>query len=104
MIGIFLSYIIALLLSVGGLVGSIVLIRKKQKGLFRLGSFFIGIISSVADVVVIMLLFRLTFNGEAYYNTVFFRTLVGLVYLALLSLVRFLAVKLVFFNRDREEQ
>lgn len=104
MTGIFLSYIIALLISIGGLFAGILYVKRMQKCKLRLGSFFLGIISAVVELVAIVLLFRVTFRTEAYYNTSFFRTLIGLLYLALMSLVRFFAVKVAFFNRDREER
>ncbi len=102
MIGIFLSYIGALLICAAGAVGGILLI-KKQKIHFQIGAFALGIISAILSVVAIILLFRLLFAGRDYYNTVFFRTLVGSVILSILCGLRFLLLRSTCFNRDRED-
>lgn len=102
MIGIFLSYIGALLICIAGVISGILLL-KKQKIRFHIGAFALGIITAILSVVAIILLFRLLFAGSDYYNTVFFRTMVGSVILSILCGLRFLLLKSTCFNRDRED-
>lgn len=93
-------YAIALLLIAAGVGGVFFLLKKKT----RLGMFFLGVITMVVFFFAVLLLFRLTFNTDQYYNTPFFRTMVGFVFLALLNLLRILIVKSAFFSRYKEEE
>ena len=54
--------------------------------------------------MIIVILFRVTFGTDTYYDTPLFRVLVGMVYVVLTALLRFLLVKGIFFNRYKEEQ
>lgn len=100
MTSLLLCYGIALLLIAAGLGGGAFLLKKK----LHVGIFCLGVISTVALFFVILLLFRLTFGTDQYYNTPFFRTMVGFVFLALLWLLWILIVKSAFFNRYKEAE
>ena len=97
-------YFAAILLLAAGFTGLYLYFKKKQKTKIHWGMFFLGIIVAVAVFLIILLLFRLTFKPEYYYNTPFFRTLVGFVFLALLALLRMLIVRSALYNRYKEAQ
>ena len=103
MVEIFLSYIGGLLVCILGVLGGLFWMKKEGRRFFA-GPFFIGIIAAVAVTGGGILLFGLLFKGVDYYNTVFFRTLVGSVILILICALRFLLIKSVFFNRYKEDQ
>ncbi|MBQ4052476.1 MAG: hypothetical protein IJD09_02390 [Clostridia bacterium] len=102
--GIFLSYLIALLITVVALIGSVVYLKKLRGQPLCWGALFVGMLVAFGCLIGVLFLFRLTFSAENYYNTVVFRTLIGLLYLSLLNGLRFLLIKTAFFNRYREAQ
>lgn len=104
MTGIILSYLIALLITVAALIGSVFYLKKLRGQPICWGALFGGMLAALVCLIGILFLFRLTFSAENYYNTVVFRTLIGLLYLFLLNGLRFLLTKTAFFNRYREPQ
>lgn len=94
-------YLITILVIFGGCLGSFAFLGKALKSAVKGGAFFGGMLLSVGYFLGMLLLFRVTFSNEMYYDTPFFRTVVGFVFLILLALVRFLVIKIPFFNRDR---
>lgn len=97
-----LCYGIALLLLAGGVYGSLLYMKKVLKAQWKGKAFFGGILIALCYFLGIILLFRFTFSSNMYYDTPFFRTVVGFLYLALLALVRFMILKFPFFNHYRE--
>ncbi len=104
MIGIFLSYVLAFLITLFAIVGGFLALRRLYGQKLCWGSFLIGILVAIGCLVGVLFLFRLSFADAEYYNTVLFRSLIGGVYLFLISGIRFLLTKSIFFNRYREPQ
>ncbi len=100
---ILIYYIISLLFLAGSIWG-IGVFLKKQAIKMRWGMFFLGILAAVLYFIVVLVLFKLTFSGDEYYNTSLFRGTVGFVFIALLCLFRTLIVKGFFFGKYKEEQ
>ncbi len=96
MAAIIFVYTIALLISVAGLSGGLLFYKKALKTKVHLTAFFVGIIDAVFLFTALVMLFQMTFSTIAYYNTPFFRTMVGLVFLCLFSLLRFFVRKSFF--------
>ncbi len=103
MTAILLCYIAAFLLSIAGFAALYLFLRKKLQVRLRWGMFSLGIITAVIYFLVILLLYHVTFNPDYYYNTPFFRSMVGMVFLALLCLIRLMLVKFAFFGRYNEQ-
>ncbi len=104
MSSVLLSYVAALAVLIAGFLGIYLFLEKKLQIKIRWGMFFLGIITTVFYCAAIVLLFRVTFSVDYYYNTVFFRSMVGLVFLAILCVVRLLVVRSTFFKNHRVEQ
>ncbi len=104
MTSLLLCYAAALVLFAAGFTGICFYFKRFLKTKPHWGMFFLGIIAAVVSAVAVMLLWRVTFRTDHYYNTPFFRTMVGFVYLVLLCLVRVLIVRGVFFANYREEK
>lgn len=100
---ILIYYIVSLLFLVGSIWG-IGCLFKKQEMKMRWGMFFLGILAAILYFAVVMVLFKLTFSGDEYYNTPLFRGTVGFVFIALLCLLRALILKGFFFGKYKEEQ
>lgn len=101
---ILLFYIAALLVCALGFAATFIFLKNKLQAKFRWGSFFIGVIAAVVYFLIILLLFKASFSNDNYYNTAWFRALVGFVYVALLALARLMLVKGCCFNRYKEDQ
>lgn len=99
-----LCYAASLLVLLAGFFGILFFIQKGIKIKFHWGMFFLGIIIAVITAAVVVLLWRVTFRTDNYYNTVFFRTLVGFVYLGLLCFLRILIVRNAAFANYHEEK
>ncbi len=97
-------YLAALAICAAAFAALYIFQRKIQKIKLHTGFFFGGLLFSIAYFVGIMALFRMTFTSQDYYNTIAFRTMVGMVFLAILCFIRFLILKIFFFNHDRNEQ
>lgn len=104
MISLLLCYAAALLLFAAGFIGIFFGLKRSFKTKLHWGMFFLGIIAAVVTAAAVVVLWMVTFRSENYYNTPFFRTMVGFVYLALLCLVRLLIVRGTFFTNYREEK
>ena len=103
MIEILLCYIFAFLVCIAGLAGIYLFLKKKLQVKLHWGALSIGVITAVVYFFIIMLLFQATFRTEYYYNTPFFRSMVGGLFLALLALTRYMLVKVICFNRYKED-
>ncbi len=102
---ILVSYLITLLISVIGIAGGMLFYKKVLKTKIHLTSILIGIIDAVFLFTALIMVFQMTFSSIAYYNTPFFRTLVGLVFLCLFSLARFWIRKSYFDGyKDRHSK
>lgn len=101
---IMLFYIAAFLLCGLGFAALFIFVKNKLQAKLRWGSFFIGVIAAVVYFLIILLLFKASFSNDNYYNTPWFRALVGFVYVALLGLARLMLVKSCCFNRYKEAQ
>ena len=100
---ILICYFIAALVIGSGIFGLFAYLKKGLKACRKGGAFFGGMLSAAAYFLGMLLLFRVTFSNEMYYDTPFFRTVLGFVFIALLAMIRFFAVKKFFFDRDRED-
>ena len=98
MIMIYLSYLFALLLCFFAV---FIFFRKKKKSML---SFLIGFFSFVLYFVLLMALFHFTFKTPAYYNTPVFRVLIGIVFVFIVTLLRFWILKIAYFDRSNENQ
>ncbi len=101
---ILLCYIVSLAVIAAGFAAFLVYFKRGAKIRLQAGSVLIGILSAVLYFALLVLLFMATFSTDYYYNTVFFRSLVGFVFIALLCLARLLLTRSVFFNRDKDSQ
>lgn len=97
-----LCYLAALVVLVGGFFGIRAFFKSTLRAKFKAGSFFGGMVLSVGIFLGMLLLFRICFSNNMYYNTKLYRTVVGFALLLLLSFVRFMIIKLPFFDRDRK--
>lgn len=103
MTSLLLCYAAALLLLFAGFFGIFYFLKKAVKIKPHWGMFFLGIIIAVVTAAAVVLLWRVTFRTDNYYNTALFRTLVGFVYLALLCFLRILIVRNAAFANYRED-
>lgn len=102
MSSVLLCYLAALvILSVGFFVICLFL-KKGLSAKWKAGPFFGGILLSAVYFLGALLLFRLCFANDMYYNTALYRILVGFVLLMIFCFIRFLILKLPFFDYDRE--
>ncbi len=104
MIGIYLSYFFAVAIAICAIIIGVTFFKKRLQSKLHWGGFAIGVVASVFYVLLIMLLYRVTFSKEAYFNTVGFKTIVGFVYIALLAAIRMIILRMAAFNRYKEEQ
>ena len=103
MIKVLIVYLISLLLCIGGFIPVVRQLRKKTEKKIRFASLFIGVIAAVAFFLVMTVLFRATFRNLNYYNTALFSTLVGTLYIFLMSIIVSVLIKCFLFDRYKSE-
>ena len=104
MTSLLLCYAAALVLFVAAFIGTLFFIKRFLKEKPHWGMFFLGIIVAAVSAAAVVVLWMVTFRTENYYNTPFFRTMVGFVYLLLICLVRVLIVRGALFGNYREDK
>lgn len=98
-------YLVSALLFVLGIVG-VVLFFKKQTLKIKPLFVFLGLLFAILYFVVLFVLFFSTFNANSdqyFYNTTYVVG-IGFAYVFILSIVRCLLIKSLFFNREYREQ
>lgn len=98
-------YLLSVVLFAVG-VAALAMFFKKRDIKLRLTFVFLGILFSVVYFVVLFVLFFSTFNANSdqYFFTKTYLVGIGLSYVFILSIVRCLLMKVVFFNKEYNEQ
>lgn len=98
-------YLLSVLLFAGGVV-ALAMFFKKRNLKPRLMFVFLGVIFAVLYFVLLFVLFFSTFNANSdqYFYTKAYSVGIGFAYVFILSIVRCLIKKSVFFNREYPEQ
>lgn len=105
MLEVLIFYLASVLLFAIGLIG-LVLFFKKQSIKTKPTFVFLGVLFAVLYFVVLFVLFFSTFNvnSDQYFFTNTYLIGIGFAYVFILSIVRCLAIKSLFFNREYREQ
>ena len=105
MLDVLIYYFLSVALLIAGLIG-VCLFFKKKNIKVRLLFFFLGIIFAVVYFLILFALFFSTFNAnnDQYFFSFSYLFWIGLAYVLILSLVRSLAIKGLFFSKEYKEQ
>ncbi len=98
---ILIFYIAGILVCILGFFAIKAVVERGLKTRIRWRSFFVGMLVSVLYFALALILIYVTFNNNYYYNTAFFRTMVGSLYFVLLALVRFCITKKFFYDQKK---
>ncbi len=98
---ILIYYALGILLCVFSFFGIKFCLSKWMKTKIRWQNFVVGLLLSVLYFAIALVLIFVTFNNNYYYNTAFFRTMVGGLYFVLLALVRFIVTKKFFYDQKK---